>query len=167
MKYCLPLILIFFSVTAFGQKVTSNAFGIGLDLGFPTNSIYNIGFGGSGKAEVPISQSISLTVTAGYTSFYYKSALIGSTRSQDPSGYIPLKAGAKYYLSEGFYLEGEAGTAIETNYNKDKLFAFSVGPGFLFSTGKHTGFDVGLKYENWGSGRLKQTALRVAYRLAW
>ena len=135
MKISLLLLFVVFADFAFGQT-SGKGFGVGLELGFPTNSIYNIGFGGSGKAEVPLVSSLSLSVTAGYTNFYYKSGLIGSVKSQDPAGFLPLKAGLKYYLAEGFYIEGEAGTSIETNYNKDKLFAFALGPGFLIATGK-------------------------------
>jgi hypothetical protein len=169
MKKLLPLIFLFSYIAAYsqGQSKPQKAFGVGLDIAFPTNSIYNVGFGGSGKAEVPIIGNVSLTATAGFTSFYYKSSFLGNTKTQAPSGFLPLKAGAKYYISEGFYLEGELGTAIETNYSKNKLFAFSFSPGFIIPTGKHTGIDVGLRYENWGSGRVRQTGIRVAYRLGW
>ncbi len=167
MKKLLPILFLFLYSVAYGQTSPKKAFSAGLDLAIPTNSIYNIGFGGSGKAEVPIAGAASLTVTAGYTSLYFKSSLIGNTKSQDAAGFVPLKAGVKYYLSDGFYLEGEAGTAIETNYNKDKLFAFALGPGFILNTGKNSAIDLGFRYENWGSGRIRQTGIRVAYRFDW
>ncbi|MEO7212866.1 hypothetical protein [Mucilaginibacter sp.] len=167
MKKLLPLLFLFLYCVAHGQTSPKKAFSAGLDLAIPTNSIYSIGFGGSGKAEVPIAGPVSLTVTAGYTSLYFKRSLIGSNKSQDPSGFVPLKAGVKYYLSDGFYVEGELGTAIETNYNKDKLFAFAIGPGFLLPLNKSSAIDLGFRYENWGSGRIRQTGIRVAYRFDW
>lgn len=167
MKKLLPLFLLFLYTAAHSQNAPKKAFSAGLDLGIPTNSIYNIGFGGSGKAEVPIAGPVSLTVSAGFTSLYYKSALIGSNRSQDPATFVPLKAGVKYYLSEGFYIEGEAGTAIATNYGKEKLFAFALGAGFIIDLGKNDAIDLGFRYENWGSGRIRQTGIRVAYRFSW
>ncbi|MBK0378386.1 hypothetical protein [Mucilaginibacter segetis] len=167
MKKFILLAFLFASFIAKAQVAPQKAFSVGLDLGFPSNSIYNVAFGGYGKAEVPIANSLSLSVTAGYTSVYFKSSLIGSSSSQDPIGIVPLKAGAKYFFSPGFYAEGELGTAIETNYDKDKLFAYSIGPGFIIPTGKHTGVDFGFRYENWGSGRIRLTAFRVAYRLGW
>jgi hypothetical protein len=167
MKRLLFFFFLLSSTIAFSQNAPKMAFSVGLDLAIPTNSIYNIGFGGSGKAEVPIAGPVSLTVTAGYTSLYFKKSLIGSTQSQDPSGFVPLKAGIKYYISEGFYLEGEAGTAMETNYNKNKLFAFAIGPGFLLPINKYSAIDLGFRYENWGSGRIRQTGIRVAYRIGW
>lgn len=169
MKKFLPLLFLFFYVAAHSQTQTSpqKAFSIGLDLAIPTNSIYSIGFGGSGKAEVPIAGAASLTFTAGYTSLYFKSSLLGSAQSQQPSGFVPLKAGVKYYLSEGFYIEGEAGTSIETNYTKNKLFAFAVAPGFLLPINKNSAVDLGFRYENWGNGRVRQTGIRAAYRISW
>jgi hypothetical protein len=168
MKKLLPLLFILIGAAAHAQtQNTAKAFSVGLELGVPTNSIYNVGFGGSGKAEVPITPNLSLSVTAGYINFYYKRSLVGNSQSQDPAGYVPIKAGAKYFLGQYVYVEGEAGTAIETNYSKRNLFAFALGPGFVISTGKHTAVDFGFRYENWGNGRLRQTALRVAYRLGW
>lgn len=167
MKNFLTAFFLMAGMLARAQTVPTKTFSVGLELGAPTNSIYNIGFGGSGKAEIPIVAPLSLSVTAGYTSFYYKSALVGSNISQTPAGFVPLKAGAKFYFGPGIYMEAEGGTVIETNYSKDKLFAYAVGPGFIIPTGKHTGVDLGFRYENWGGGRLRQTGIRVAYRIGW
>ena len=167
MKKLLPLLLLFTYSLAHGQFAPKKAFSVGLDLAIPTNSIYSVGFGGSGKAEVPVAGAASITVTAGFTSLYYKSSVFGNTKSAAPATFIPLKAGVKYYLGEAFYIEGEAGNAIATNYGKDKLFAFALGPGFLANAGKNSAIDIGFRYENWGSGRIRQTGIRVAYRFAW
>jgi hypothetical protein len=167
MKRLLPLLFTLFVLHTRAQTVPVKAFSVGLELGVPANSVFNVGFGGSGKAEVPLVSALSFTVTAGYTSMYYKSALIGSATTQTPVGYIPLKAGVKYYFSPGFYAEGEAGNAFQTNYTKENLFIIAVGPGFIASTGEHSGIDIGFRYENWGSGRLRQTAIRAAYRFGW
>lgn len=167
MKKLLLLFLPFFYIGANAQTFNTKAFSVGLEVGIPSQSVYNVGLGGSGKAEVPVASNVSLSFTAGYTSFYYKKSLIGSSVTPDAGRFFPLKAGVKYYFSEGFYAEGEAGSVIETNYNKDNLFAFSIGPGFVIATGKHTGVDMGFRYENWSRGRLRQTALRVAYRFGW
>lgn len=167
MKQLLLIIFTFLCVTVRAQTMPTTAFSLGADFGFPTNSIYNIGFGGSGKIEIPVFTPVVLSVTAGYTSFHYKNALIGSNTTQSAAGFVPLKAGGKFYFGLGVYLEAEAGTAIETNYDKDKLFAYALGPGFVFATGKHSGIDLSINYENWGGGRLRQTAIRVAYQVRW
>jgi opacity protein-like surface antigen len=167
MKKLLPILFLFLYTMAHGQSAPKSAFSAGLDLAIPTNSIYSVGLGASGKAEIPITSAASITVTAGYTSLYYKKSQIGSSRSQDAAGFVPLKAGVKYYLSEGFFIEGELGTAMETNYSKNKLFAFALGPGFLLPVSKNTAIELGFRYENWGSGRVRQTGIRVAYHFTW
>jgi hypothetical protein len=167
MKRVFTALFLITGMLAHAQTAPTKTFSVGLELGAPTNSIYNIGFGGSGKVEIPLIAPLSLSITAGYTSFYYKSSLVGSNTSQPPAGFVPLKAGAKFYFGPGIYMEAEGGTAIETNYSKDKLFAYAVGPGFIIPTGKHTGIDLGFRYENWGGGRLRQTGIRAAYRIGW
>ncbi|TSD66057.1 porin family protein [Inquilinus sp. KBS0705] len=166
-KIILPVSLVLFAACANAQTTVQKAFGVGLELGAPSNSIYTIGFGGSGKAEMPLSSSISLTFTAGYTSFYYKNTLIGSASKQTPGGFIPLKAGLKYFFSQGVYVEAEGGDVIETNYDKHNLFTYAVGPGFVIPAGKNAGIDLGFRYESWGRNRLKQTGIRAAYRFGW
>ncbi|RVU00187.1 hypothetical protein EOD41_14610 [Mucilaginibacter limnophilus] len=169
MKKILLVLLVFAALKVQAQSVSLNkAFSVGLELGIPSQSIYNIGFGGSGKAEVPIASPVSLTITAGYTSFYYKSALIGGgDRFPDAAGYVPLKGGAKVYLSRGVYAEAEGGAVLETNYAKKTLSAFSIGPGFLIPLkSDNQSIDFSLRYERW-SNNLKQTGIRVAYRFGW
>jgi hypothetical protein len=167
MKKVLTALFLMAGMLAHAQTTPTKTFSAGLELGAPTNSIYNIGFGGSGKVEIPLIAPLSLSITAGYTSFYYKSSLVGNNTSQPAAGFVPLKAGAKFYFGPGIYMEAEGGTAIETNYSKEKLFAYAVGPGFIIPTGKHTGIDLGFRYENWGGGRLRQTGIRAAYRIGW
>jgi hypothetical protein len=169
MKKLLLIILAFSALQAQAQSVQlTKGFSVGAELGIPTQSIFNIGFGGSGKAEVPIVSPVSLTVTAGYTSFYYKSALIGGgNRFPDPAGFVPLKGGAKVYLSQVFYVEAEGGAILETNHAKNTLSAFAIGPGFLIPLkSENRSIDFSLRYERW-SNNLTQTGLRVAYRLGW
>src|SRR5471030_2681242 len=125
MKQFLPLILIITSLTASAQNAITKAFSAGLELGIPSNSIYTIGLGVSAKGELPVSDKIAITVTAGYSTFFYKSNLFQSSLTPANATFVPLKAGLKYYFNYGVYVEGEAGTAIETNYLKQDLFAFS------------------------------------------
>lgn len=167
----LPLIILFAMIgsaaSAQNSIDLSKAFSAGLELGAPSHGVYNIGFGGSGKAELPIASPVSLTVTAGYTSFYYKGNLFDSNRTPSAAGYVPLKGGVKYYFSQAVSLEGELGASLETNYEKQNLFAFSLGPSFFIpSDGHNRGFDFGFRYEGWGN-QVHQTAFRVAYRLGW
>lgn len=167
----LPLVILFALLcsTAFAQNGIdlSKAFSAGLELAAPSHGVYNIGFGASGKFEVPIASPVSLTLTGGYTSFNYKSNLFDNNRTPSAAGYVPLKGGLKYYFSQAVCIEGEMGTALETNYEKQSLFAFSLGPSFFIPGSVHNrGFDFGFRYEGWGN-QVHQTAFRVAYRLGW
>lgn len=163
------LLLIAFSFVTLGvqaQVTTKPAVSIGAELGIPSNTVYNIGIGGSAKIEVPIVSALSVSFTAGYNTFFYKNSILGNNVKPDAGTFIPLKAGLKYYLADGFYVEGEAGNIKETNYNKNNIFVFTIGPGFLVPINKSSAVDFGFRYENWHR-RLRQTSLRVAYRFAW
>jgi hypothetical protein len=166
MKKLLPLLCIFFSLSASAQfsLPVKTAFSAGFELGVPQNSIYSIGLGLSGKAEFPVAGNVSLSVTAGYNTFFYKSNLFRSSLTPANACFVPLKAGAKYYFNGGVYVEGELGTAIETNYSKQRLFAFALGPGFIIPINDKHSLDAGFRYESWSDHQLRQTAIRIAYR---
>jgi hypothetical protein len=166
-KILLPLFAMAFCVIAYAQQSVANkkAFSVGPELGIPNQSVFNIGYGASVKFEIPVVSPLSFSLTAGYNKFKYKSIRVGSSVTPEAASFIPLKAAAKYYLSQGFYAEGELGTVIETNYQENKLFAFSAGPGFIFPI-KGGGIDLGFRYERW-SNKLRQTGIRVAYRFDW
>jgi len=166
MKQLILITFIFCTIKASAQDISpvAKAFSAGLELGIPSNSIYNIGLGFSGKAEIPVSNRMCITITAGYTTFFYKSNLYHSSLTLAPAGFVPIKAGVKYYFNPGVYIEGELGTVIETNYLKHDPFAFSIGPGFLIPINEKHSFDLGVRYENWSDNSLRQTAVRFAYR---
>ncbi len=168
MKRLTLIIFIFIVIKATAQDTSpiAKAFSAGLETQWysASNSIYSIGLGFSGKAEIPASNRIYITITAGYTTFFYKSNLYQSSLTHAPAGFVPLKAGVKYYFNPGIYIEGELGTVIETNYLKHDPFAFSAGPGLLIPINEKHSFDLGFRYENWSDHSLRQTAIRFAYR---
>jgi hypothetical protein len=163
MKKLIILILVFLAFRSHAQTTITKAIGTAFELSIPSNGVYNIGVGASIKGELPIASPVSLTLTAGFTSMFYKSNLFNSSRTPGAAIFVPLKAGLKYYFNTGIYAEGEAGTAIETNYGKQSSFAFSIGPGFLVPAGDKNSVDISFRYEDWAN-QLRQTAIRVAYR---
>jgi hypothetical protein len=167
MKRLIPLLLLFTTLYTKAQTINPavTAFSAGLELGIPSMGVYSIGLGISGKAEFPVAAPVALTVTAGYSTFFYKSNLFQSSLTPANAGFIPLKAGVKYYFGQGVYAEGELGTVIETNYLKQDLFAFSLGPGFAIPTNGGHSIDLGIRYESWSDHSVRQTAIRIAYRL--
>lgn len=158
-------------ITVKAQEYPRTAFSIGPELAFPSNSAYSIGYGASAKIEFPVAGKISLSLTGGYSRFHYKSSLTGAFGAQTPSSFVPLKAGIRYGVSTGLYLEAEGGNVIETTGSfinpSRNLFAFSIGPGFLFRISEKQCIDLGIRYEQWSKNVLKQTAVRVAYRIGW
>ena len=106
---------------------------------------------------MPIASSTMFTLSAGYSSFHPKKEfkdIYGSL------GWIPVKAGIKYYFSDGFYGEGQVGAAFSTHKDGGTAFAYAPGIGYTLEGG----FDIGVRYEGWSKdGTVSQIALRVAY----
>jgi hypothetical protein len=163
MKKLIIILLLFCCFEAHAQTIISKAFNAGFELGIPSNGVYTIGTGASAKFELPVASPVSLTITGGITSMFYKSNLFYSSRTPGAAVFIPLKGGLKYYFNRGVYAEGEAGTAIETNYGKQSSFAFSIGPGFIAPIGEKNGVDISFRYEDWAN-QVRQTVIHIAYR---
>jgi hypothetical protein len=163
MKKLLLVVFILFSLELSAQTNATSALSAGLELAIPSNSVYNIGTGASIKGELPLANPLSLTLTGGITTMFYKSNLFNSSRTPGAAVFIPLKGGLKWYFNKAVYAEGEAGAALETNYDKKTSFAFSIGPGFVVPAGDSHGVDIGFRYESWAN-QLRQTAIRIAYR---
>ena len=169
-KYGLLLLVSLFTVTAIkAQERTTKALSIGPELNLLQRSAYNVGYGVSGKFELPVSATINVVLTAGVNQFHLKNFLIGSA-SQGNDTFIPLKAGIKYYFDPRFYTEVELGSVIDRNDGyKQNLFAYSVGTGFLIPINKSSNnmIDLGLRFEDWAKNRAQQFGIRVAYRFGW
>ena len=169
-KYGLLLLVSLFTITALkAQERTTKALSIGPELNLLQRSAYNVGYGVSGKFELPVSATINVVLTAGVNQFHRKNFLIGSA-SQGNDTFIPLKAGIKYYFDPRFYTEAELGSVIDHNdgYNQN-LFAYSLGTGFLIPINKSSNnmIDLGLRFEDWAKNRAQQFGIRVAYRFGW
>lgn len=165
MKKLVLLLPILFCLKVYGQNAVpiSKAFNLGFELGIPANGIFNIGTGASAKLELPVASPVSLSLTGGITTMFYKSNLFNSSRTPGAAVFLPLKGGVKYYFNRGVYAQGEAGTAIETNYSKQGVFAFSIGPGFVVPAGEKNGVDISFRYEDWAN-QVRQTVIHIAYR---
>lgn len=155
-------------VSAFAQKTDPGKFSLGLEAGSPVGSFRDIStfaVGGSLKYGFAIAANTSLTASAGYIYFPYRgdvtSAILGYAKTNSGQGYIPLKAGVKYYFSDLFYGEAQLGAAISTASGGGTAFAYAPGIGYQFDT--HA--DIGLRYEGWSQsdGTISQVAVRLAY----
>jgi hypothetical protein len=157
---------------AFAQGKSSGAkLGVGLEFGLPVGDFAegtSIGFGGSGKAEIPLTSDFNFTLTAGYITYYLEKPYrdffkaIGS----DPYlGYVPLKVGGKYYFSRNVYTEAEVGASIGTNNSSGTAFIYAPGLGVSFPVNNMHDVDFGIRYESWSKNgsNIGQVAFRLAY----
>jgi len=140
---------IFFSTNVNAQTTTtpesgaSPKFGIGLNVGIPTNDAWGVAVGGDLRYQFDIDKQLSVPITAGYT------RLVGKeTNGIDfPSyGYIPVKAGLKYFFNDtgaGVYGLAEAGAAFAVGDFSGTNFVYSPAIGYAWSNG----LDLAAKYE--------------------
>lgn len=144
---------LFISVNANAQSAPK--FGIGLNVGAGTGSAESFAIGGDLRYQFDIDKQLSVPVTAGYTNVSLKDSYGGGS-----FGYIPLKAGLKYFFNDsgaGAYGLAEAGAAFGTGSGSGTSFVYSPAVGYAFSNG----FDLGAKYEGYDGGGY--VGLRLAY----
>jgi hypothetical protein len=142
---------------------SSSKFSIGFDAAVPSgtaSNLYNAGVGGSLKYEASIASNVLITFSAGYEAFLTKSEF-KNLGVKSSFGFVPLKAGVKYYFDQGFFGEAQLGASISTESGGGTAFAYSPGIGYSFDGG----FELGARYEAWSkNGTFGQFALRLAYR---
>jgi hypothetical protein len=153
---------------AFAQKKGDNnvRFSIGPEIGFATgnfNLTHSVGIGVTAQGEVNVAESANVTLTTGYMSYAGKS--LGSGIKYKAQGIIPLKAGIKYFLSQGFYGAAQLGVGIFNNGSGTAL-AYTPMLGYEFDTKSGKAVDASFKYDGYsknGSG-LGSIGARLAYR---
>lgn len=176
---------LFASNAAKAQSATpANAwrFGIGIEGMAPTGNMHNIsnaGIGGTARLQYGINNTVAFTLTSGYYNFFGKENTAtyanGTTITKVTSkavdfGIVPVKAGLKAYIGDGFYVAGEVGAGFETkdayrgltgDYNK-KATKLILAPGVGYSW---TNVDFGVRYENFSgsNNNYGMVAARLAY----
>jgi len=152
-------------------------FGIGVEAGIPTGDIHDYSkfeLGGTGRLQYGVNNNVALTLTSGYYNFFgktYTSSVTTPTGTATSTfkarslGMIPVKAGVKAFVSDGFYLSGEAGAGFEvhpTIDGGDKNTKLILSPGLGYAT---KSWDIGARYENFsGQGNnYGLVGLRLAY----
>ncbi len=133
---------------------------------------HGVCIGASIKAEYTFGKHASATFNTGLTYFKGKKQFEDFT-SPLPQFYkpivaIPLKVGARYYVGN-FYLLGEAGAIVMTNFSNGTKAAFSVGLGDKIKISRKF-LDISLREEIWLGNNKEQynmAVLRVAYEIIW
>jgi len=146
-------------------------FGIGVEAGAPTGNLHNVSnvmLGGTARLQYGVNQNVALMLTSGYYNNFGKKVASGISDIKYPSvGIVPVKAGIKGYIGDGFYLSGEVGAGFETkdvyaraDGSKDTKLILAPGIGYSW-----TNVDFGVRYENF-SGQNNNygiVAARIAY----
>ncbi len=165
MKKFLLATVLFVGVAVSGFAQSKGKVSVGVEAGIPVgnaSNLYNFVIGGSLKYEQPIAASTSLTLTAGYSSFLGKNVtypVIGTVKTP-AAGFIPVKAGIKYFFAPAFYGEAQVGAAFGTKSGSGTAFAYSPGIGYKFSDL----VDLGVRYEAWSNnGTVSQVAARLGF----
>ncbi len=144
--------------------MTGAKLGIGADFAFPMGDFgdaTDFGFGGSLGVQLPVANKLNITGSAGYLSFKSKE-ILGTTYT---SGFVPVKAGARFFVAENFYIGGELGAAFSTEDNGTTAFAYAPGVGIEFPVADNGAIELGARYEGWkyDGGTNSFLGLRLAY----
>ncbi|MES2827817.1 MAG: outer membrane beta-barrel protein [Bacteroidota bacterium] len=138
--------------------------GIGAEFAFPTGSTadgVDFGYGGSLQYQHPIANKLNVTGSAGFINFKSKE-ILGTTFN---AGFIPVKAGLRYFLAENIFVNGEVGASFSTEDGGSTGFAYSPGIGIEFPVADGGTIELGGRYEGWkyDGGTTKFVGLRLAY----
>jgi hypothetical protein len=134
----------------------------------PSGNVFKSGDGVALKYEWPIAQDLSLTTTLTYARTHYKKYYHEERQPNGHAEFIPLTVGARYFLGEKFYFEGDVGGGYANNFHKSSILAVQLYAGYTFKLGKSSSLDAAIGYINWGNtDNLKFTTFKLAYRVEW
>jgi opacity protein-like surface antigen len=148
--------------------MTGPKLGIGAEFAFPMGDFgdgYKLGYGGSLTYQHPIASNLNLTGNAGYLDFTGKEVSVMGVTFKNPSiGFIPVKAGLRYFLAENIFVNGELGAVFSTKSGVGTAFAYSPGIGVEFPVADKSTIELGGRYEGWSNnGTSSFIGLRLAY----
>jgi hypothetical protein len=162
----ITLIVICLSPFAKAQNQPAFKFSLGPELGFASGAFSNthsIGIGVTVQAEVSLQEHLYGTATFGVISYNGKSVPYTGTKTTGQI-IIPLKIGAKYFLSGGIYTAAQLGVGFLNNYYNGTWFAYSPQIGYEFKTKSDKALDASFKYEGYSkNGTIGAIGFRLAY----
>ncbi|TFF34940.1 hypothetical protein [Mucilaginibacter psychrotolerans] len=155
--------------TVFERFTNQHAIGIGVTGYLPSGNVFKTGYGASVKSEWPIAQDLSITGTVGIAQFNYKRIFNEELQPTKAATFVPITVGAKYFLGEELYFEGNFGGGFASGYpRKDGFFTVELSAGYQWKLSKTGSLDTSVGYLNWGNNdNLKVVAFKVAYRVQW
>jgi len=125
--------------------------GIGADFIFPMGSFADqadFGIGASLLFQNRIAENLRFTFGLGYLRINGPAQFVGVKYKE---GYVPIKAGLRYFLTENIYACAELGAAISSanGSGSGTAFAYSPGIGAEFPILKDNSLDFNIRYESW------------------
>ena len=148
-----------------------NKISVGPEFLFPVGDAgegFNLGYGGSVQAEFNVAPSLNLTASAGYISLGYKKEIKDAAKAfgvelSNP-GFVPVKAGAKYYFGGNFYGAAELGAVFGTDEGSGTAFVYAPTLGTSFAVSDKSAIDLGVRYEGWSkNGTSSFIGIRAAF----
>jgi hypothetical protein len=160
------IVILFISIATYAQRPSSKL-GIGVDFAFPQSNFgsnANYGVGPSILFQSPINNNLNFTVNVGYLRFNGDGPFANIKYRE---GFVPIKAGLRYFISEYIYGGGEAGVSFSTANGNGSGIAFAYNPsiGVEFPVSNTGSIDAGIRYEGWSrsSGTRSFIGLHVGY----
>lgn len=153
-KLILSLAVIFIAAVSVNAQKTT--FGVAANVGVPTTTGYSVVFGADLQADIPASQGLKITVSAGYENYSVKTSFGGGHYS-----FIPALAGAKFDFSSKFYGHAQLGYGFSTTSGGGGAFAYAPSIGYKLSPKA----DLSIKYLGLSKNSFTLGALfaRLAY----
>ena len=152
------------SFLAMAQNDSKFNFSFGPELSLATGAFsdtHSFGIGASVQAEVLLQENLYGTATFGLISYNGKSYGTGTKFKGET--FLPLRVGAKYFLSGGVYGALQAGVAFLNN-GGGTAFAYSPQLGYEFKTKTDKAIDASFKYDGYSkNGTLGAVGVRIAY----
>lgn len=162
-------IAIFLTFTQLNAQTRSreSQIGLGLDAAFPVGDfkdVANYAIGVSLLYQKPVADNLSITGNVGYLRFHGPEVFTGIKYKQ---GFVPIKAGARYFIAGKFYGSAELGVSISTasGSGSGTSFIYVPGLGTTLRAGKTGSVDVSVRYESWSrsNGTLSFAGIRAGY----
>jgi len=141
-------------------------------LSFPGSPLpvrgYKAGFGGSVKLNIPVATNIDVSLSAGYMAFSQKApidTLAAISINKNSYTLVPFKAGLRFRLNGGFYVEPQVGYTQTKIKNEQGAGYFTYAGNIGYLIGRAV--DIAVRYESVSrtGGNLNFAGLRVAYNI--
>lgn len=163
------LVAFFTSAMVMAQSDSKFRFSVGPELSFASGSFsdsHSIGIGGSAQAEISLQEHLYGTATFGVIAYNGKSYPNTGTKRTGQI-IIPLRVGAKYFLSGGIYVAAQMGVGFLNNFYTGTSFSYSPQIGYEFKTKRDKAIDATFKYDGYSAKSPIGTLGAIGFRLAY